>query len=894
VPIAGLHHMSNSSRARPTLPPQLRVIRLLSYGWIGVVLLSLALNSLGDWRQSVELARMEAGASLDKDLLYRRWASRHGGVYVPPTDLSPPNPYLKDIRDRDVVTTVGKALTLVNPAYMTRQVYEMAQEQKGAQGHITSLKPLRPENKPDAWEAEALTSFEKGAGFATAIVDQEGSSFLRLMRPMRIEASCLKCHGHQGYREGDIRGGLSVTVPMQPYHTMAARHIAFTGLAHLVLGGLGLIGLWLSERRQKSSWQALREAEVALLESERRYRSLLNGVQLFSVMLDAKGRVTYANEALLRKTGWAKDEVLGHDWFDRFVPAGTDVRQIFVDSLSSGLIPVTLENEILTRAGERRLIAWSNTLLREEQGIIIGTASLGEDITERAQTESKLREQAALLNVASDAIIVVDPRGLIQFWNRGAELIYGWSPEDVQGRDLRALLYDGDHPPPLAARQAILNRGSWHGELTQVRKDGSVVTVRASGVLMQDREGRPRSLLLTASDITEEKRLEGRLLHSQRLETLGAIAGGVAHDLNNVLTPLLIAADSLRPLAREPGDHEIVQLVHDSARRGAEIVQQLLLFSRNRDAPRTLLQPEFLLHELERLIRETFPKNITVSVTTEPDMWEVEANQTKLHQVLLNLCVNARDAMPAGGGLSVTATKRIVDAAAASRHEGASPGAYVAFQVTDTGTGITAADLEKIFDPFYTTKPAGKGTGLGLPAVLGITKAHEGFVVVESLVGEGSSFTVFLPARIETHPVAPTPLPKPYAAGRGEQVLIVDDESIIRSSLERLLGGANYRTLVAADGAAALELLQQHGSSLHLVITDMMMPVMDGCEFLQRLRQIAPQLPVLVMSGGARHSPAELQKMIGGRMRFLTKPFLSADVLTLAREILDEPPPGPS
>jgi signal transduction histidine kinase/ActR/RegA family two-component response regulator len=427
--------------------------------------------------------------------------------------------------------------------------------------------------------------------------------------------------------------------------------------------------------------------------------------------------------------------------------------------------------------------------------------------------------------------------------------------------------------------------------LRQRTKAGATVITRAYGRLMRGERDEPQRILLTGSDITEAKRLESQFLRAQRMESLGSLASGVAHDLNNVLTPILVATELLKPMARATHEREVVQLVGDSARRGADIVQQLLLFGRGSETPRTVVDPGVVARGVERMMRETFPKNIVLQTAIPKDLWPVEADRTQLHQVLLNLCVNARDAMPRGGELSLTAFNASVDEVFAARHLGAKAGSHVALSVSDTGTGIPAAIVEKIFDPFFTTKPLGQGTGLGLATVLGITRSHGGFISLDTAEGRGSRFTVFLPARQSAALREATDAQRQLLVGRGETILLVDDEPTIRLVTEQALIKSNYRVLTAANGAEALAALAKSAGDVKLVLTDVMMPIMDGTQLVHALRKMNPALPVVVMSG-LRDLREEIEKQPGGRMRFLQKPFLIEAVLRAVRELLDEGPPA--
>ena len=396
----------------------------------------------------------------------------------------------------------------------------------------------------------------------------------------------------------------------------------------------------------------------------------------------------------------------------------------------------------------------------------------------------------------------------------------------------------------------------------------------------------PKRFVCMMADITERKRLEAQFLRAQRLESLGALASGVAHDLNNVLTPILMSVELLRPLVHAPEDRETLQLLSDSARRGSDIVQQLLMFGRGSDSPRAPLKVNTIIKEMGRMIRGTFPKNIVLSVQAPADLWLVTGDKTQLHQVLLNLCVNARDAMPQGGKLTIVAENVQIDDEFATGHGGKRTGSHVRIEVRDTGTGISQENLVKIFDPFFTTKPVGQGTGLGLATVLGIVRSHEGLVEVKTAIGQGTTFEIYLPAAFSASPPGAGEFDRTEMMGRNELVLVVEDEENIRSMLQRTLASHNYRVLIASNGQEALDVFGRNGSQVSLVITDVMMPVMDGTQTILSLRRLNPDLPVMLMSGLPSREE-ELGKQFGPNLRFMSKPFDADYALQLVREILD-------
>jgi two-component system cell cycle sensor histidine kinase/response regulator CckA len=364
----------------------------------------------------------------------------------------------------------------------------------------------------------------------------------------------------------------------------------------------------------------------------------------------------------------------------------------------------------------------------------------------RQQAEEKIREQAALLDMARDAILVRDLDDKILYWNKSAERLYGWSAEEVVGRNAGEVLYQTEFFYFNRAVQQVLERGEWVGELQQVAKDGRQLVVESRWSLVRDNEGRPKAKLIINTDITERKKLEAQFLRAQRLETIGALAGGIAHDLNNILVPILLGAQFLSEQVTGEDSRKMLDTMRKSAQRGADMIKQILTFARGVGGEPTRLDLQPLLVDLEKFIRETFLRGIRIETSIASPLHPVTGNATQLHQVLLNLCVNARDAMGKSGTLRLEAVNVMLDKKQTLFEAEPVSGPFVMLAVSDTGHGIPQDMLQKIFEPFFTTKDPGKGTGLGLSTVQGIVKSHGGFLEVESEVGKGTTFRVYLPA----------------------------------------------------------------------------------------------------------------------------------------------------
>ncbi len=488
---------------------------------------------------------------------------------------------------------------------------------------------------------------------------------------------------------------------------------------------------------------------------------------------------------------------------------------------------------------------------------------------ERLHSDARVREQASWLDKAQDAISVWDLELRVSYWNKGAERLYGWSDAQAQGRPLRELL-GFDTQAFSQARGELLSKGEWQGELAVATHRGEQLTVICRWTLVRDGQGNPHSVLAIDTDITERKRLEEQFLRAQRLESIGRLAGGIAHDLNNALGPILMSTELLRLQVADSDGQELVDSIASCAERGAEMVRQLLSFARGVDGEREAVPLAKLLQDVAKIANDTFLKSIEVSATSDPELWPVLGDATQIHQVLMNLCVNARDAMPDGGRLDLSASNHPIEGEA-----------FLRIRVRDSGSGISAEDLDKIFDPFFTTKEVGSGTGLGLSTSMAIVKSHGGFLQVRSQPGQGTTFEVFLPAQpqleVGSAPRKEANLPE----GNGELILVVDDEESVRKVTRRSLERFGYRVLTAASGCEALALYREHRQEVSVVLTDMMMPGLNGPALVAALRELDPAVRVVGVSGLSSQAPPLDLKYL------LPKPYKTEVLLRALRDLLE-------
>ncbi|HEY4643070.1 MAG TPA: PAS domain S-box protein [Thermoanaerobaculia bacterium] len=524
-----------------------------------------------------------------------------------------------------------------------------------------------------------------------------------------------------------------------------------------------IVGVWMDITDRK-------RAEDELHETERRFREMLDNLELISIIGDREGRLTYCNDYFLRLTGWSRAEVIGVNFFETFVAAEqrNEVREVYASLLAGATTVRHHTNEIVTRSGERRLIQWNNSLIYSASGEVIGVASIAEDITDRTQ-------------------------------------------------------------------------------------------------------------------------LEKQLFRAQRLESLGTLAGGIAHDLNNLLLPILMGVTLLKRFGPNEASLKAIDNIERSVKRGSELVKQVLLFARGGQTSREPVRLGDVVREIQAIITSTFPKDITLETAVAKDLHPVTGDATQLTQVLLNLCVNSRDAMPHGGHILISSRNHVLSDTEALLHGAVVGGAYTVLEVADTGEGMSKDIIDRIFDPFFTTKEVGNGTGLGLSTVQGIVSNHGGFVTVSSTPGEGSTFTVYLPARRTqaelAMPQAETSTPP---QGHGEVILLVDDDASVLNISQQTLEEFGYEVLAAEDGAQAIGIFSRRHEDIALVLTDMAMPIIDGYALIAALNRIGRDVRVIATTGNP--SATVMTKLArSGVADILIKPYTADHLLRTIAAVLAEP-----
>lgn len=634
---------------------------------------------------------------------------------------------------------------------------------------------------------------------------------------------------------------------------------------------------------RKQAEAALRESEANLIEAQRI-------AQIGSWTFDiGSGRVTWSDE-LLRIFGLERDAFGGtHAAFvERILPQDREaVLRANQLACTTGQ-PFEIEYRIVLTGGEIRYIRELGSAARDAAGTVVRLFGTAQDITLRRQAERLLRLRGAALEAAANAIVITNRNGTIEWANPAFTALSGWALDEAVGKNPRDLMKSGKHDAEYYRRMwsTILAGNVWRGEVTNRRRDGTLRTEEMTITPLHGEAGAISHFIAIKQDITEQKAMQQHLLQSQRMEAIGNLAGGIAHDLNNILAPITLVGGLLNDRLSKDSDRELIAMVQAGASRGAEIVKQLLTFSRGQAGERIAVQPRHLIKEMMAIMRETFPREIDLRQQYPADLRTVNADPTQLHQVLLNLCVNSRDAMPNGGHLTITASNRTLAADDPVLPPGSPLGAYVVIEVTDTGHGIPAEIRHRVFEPFFTTKPIGKGTGLGLSTVIGIVRSHGGFVTIDSAPGKGSTFGVYLPAITGDSEVpAPTPTAPAVLPASVATILVVEDERNVREATNHVLSDGGYRVITAVNGADALTLYFQHRSEIRLILTDLMMPVMNGVELIRALQATGSKVKIIAMTGLADAAQSsELASL--GINEVVPKPFTGDVLLAVLRRCL--------
>ncbi len=902
-----------------------RSMRLTTYFWALiaiwtiVIICLLALDFFQIKQVQREMAITEARANFDKDQAFRFWAAKHGGVFVPINSRTPQNPFLSHVPERDITTESGKALTLMNPAYMLRQMLEEYEDLFGIRGHITSLKHYRPETAPDEWEKAALVGFERGDKEVLEFTEIEGTPYLRLMRPMMAKKSCLKCHAKQGYKVGDVRGGVSISVPMSLYLANQRKVFTIHAFGLVLVWLLGIAGIGMATRGLRNHIRERERAEAelqkahdrlevrveertvelkkeiverkqageAVREREKRARQYLDIAGTAFVALDNEGNITLINKRGLEILGYQGEELLGKNWFKTCLPERMtdDVLDVYHQLIRGDVEPVEYyKNPVLTKDGKERIMAWHNSVLRNPDDEIVGILSSGEDITEYKRAEEALRESEekyrSMMEAMIEPIYICSPDFQVEYMNPAMIRRVG---RDVTGEHCFKALHDLEEKCPWCLHDKVQEGESLELEIVSP-KDNRSYHISQSPIAHGDGSV---SKLTVFRDTTDFKTMETQLQQSQKMEAVGTLAGGIAHDFNNILAIILgnaeLASDDVPDW--NPASSALKEISMASL-RAKDMVQQLLSFSRKADQESKPINMVPIIRESLKMLRSAVPTSVAFAERISDDPCNISGNSTQINQIMMNLVTNAAQAMSEKGGtLEVTLENTFLQEEKACFDWVLPPGAYMSLKVRDTGEGIDPDVIDRIFDPYYTTKEVGKGTGMGLSVTHGIVKSHGGGIGVESKRGEGTVFEIYFPALEKTTEIEKKPVRE--IKGGSERVLFVDDEESLVNLNHQRLERLGYRVKSTTDPEEALKWFRADPDRFDIIITDMTMPKMTGDRLAREILATRPHMPVIICTGYSDRISEENAKALGIR-EYIEKPIETVKLAWAIREILDE------
>jgi PAS domain S-box-containing protein len=810
--------------------------------WSLIVAYSLFWSYREHGDEALLVGKMQGQAYYEKDVIYRRWASRHGGMYVPVTGTTQPNPFLAHIPERDITTPSGKQLTLMNPAYMTRQIFEMSQQFNVAgRGHITSLNPVRAGNAPDAWEKTVLQKFEQGTSEIGQLEFIDGKPYYRYMQALVAEKPCLKCHLSQGYHEGDVRGGLSVSVAMEPIYAMIAHEMRGVYLNHFMIWvlGLGLIGFG--------------SRKISLMTT-----TLTNK----AIELQREIEEHNASQVALRKQAALLEEEV------------TERRNAQEDLQKHA---VMLEQEISERLAAQEELQKQAVLLEAE---IAERKSIEETVRASEEKFSKAFDNAPI----AITITRID-NGIYLDVNRKFSELSGLGHEEVVGRPSVEPGWMTPEQRQLLAEE-FLQKGSINGvELQLKSKEGKAVTCIFNGQSITV-DG-VNCLLTLAYDVTEQRMVEAQLRHAQKMEAIGQLAGGIAHDFNNILTVIMGYGQLLQGDPRLDTDQqEKVDMIVTSTEKASQLTRGLLMFSRKEITELKEANLNDIIHNMHKFLLRIIGEDIRLKSSTDTPVIPVSIDAGQIEQLLINLAANARDAMVQGGTLSIETGVLHIEEHFVTSHGEAPPGRYACISVSDTGSGMDESTRKRIFEPFFTTKELGKGTGLGMAIVYGVVRQHNGFITVSSEPEIGTTFRIYLTINEKVTDLQEKQFLPDSPVGGTETLLIAEDELFVRTLLDSVLTGFGYTVILAENGQDAVEKFAQHRDSVKLLLLDMIMPCMNGQEALQEIRRMQPGIKAFYLSGYT----ADFIKSRGVNeegIELISKPFQPLDLLRKIRNVLD-------
>jgi len=905
--------------------------------WTLFLGISLAWNIYSSERNSLKSARIEAGTVFERNLIFRRWSAEHGGVYVVVGGNIKPNPYLSNIVERDIKTPSGRTLTLLNPAYIMRQTYEIAEKETGVRQRLVSLNPLNPENLPDKWERSSLISFNKGKLERSAVELMDGAEYMRLMRPIKAEQSCLTCHTSWEARGKSIQAGLSVSVPMASFRTASQEHIFWLCLVYAALWLVGLLGVVVTWRVLHQSEIKRRIVEGALRESEQHFSTVFKESPVGMFIVDMDYNLIDINAVLCTTLGCNREEFSISTLSNCIWPkaARSDIKRIFDEMFSESRPFFKVEKSCVKCDGEGFWVSLTASILHDDNGKALYGLGMVEDIAERKEIEAGMRRTRADLELrvskrtreltkANEALrseiserkVVGDElrlfKRLIDGSNDCIAVIDFESGRYLEVNDklCKSLGYRRDELTKMNVSEVssiMKNSEAWkrdaellretgvmHREGEFRRSDGTSFPVDVNVKLIS--QGDKKYIVSIARDITgrrqeevEREEIKMQLQRSQKLEAVGRLAGGIAHDFNNIQSAIkTMASLGMRSLDKNSVVYEHFKKIDEATNRASNLTNQLLTFSRHGKKDFVNINICKVISEVLDLIRPLIGVDIEVELNLGDTEMVVNADKGNVEQVVTNLVLNARDAMAGRGRIVICIEKVSLSDDSSVGASNGRAGDFVCFSVEDTGHGIAPADMEHIFEPFYSTKDRDKGVGLGLAVVYGIVKDHNGFIDLSSRPGD-TIFSIYLP--LTDGPVLEEKekvVHGDMAAHSGAKILLVEDDQLVRDSTSMILQSEGYEVVTAKDSIEAKELYARHDSKVDLVISDCMLPSKTGHALLAELALMDGYFRGLLYSGYLDKEAKNLQ-VNGQAVRFIKKPYEVDDFLMMISEILSEP-----
>ncbi|WP_339134329.1 MAG: DUF3365 domain-containing protein [Candidatus Electrothrix sp. GW3-4] len=769
---------------------------VLAFLWLATVTSSMTWNMHRIQQSTLETAQTHARSSYKKDIIYRRWNAMHGGVYVPVTDKTPSNPHLTSER-RDIMTASGIKLTLVNPAYMTRQVLELQMQESGIQEHITSLNPIRPENRADPWEAEALKQFVQGVTEVSSVEVMNGVPYLRLMKPLMVNGECMQCHASQGYQVGDVRGGISVSVPLLPFKEIADRNRLILVVWHAVLLFIGLGGVYCGNKKILRNIEQRKQVEHEL---EQAYEEMEQRVE------------------------------------DR---------------------TLELQQEI-----EERKKAQLETL--------------------RAQ-----KEWERTFDSVPDLITILNDRHDIIHANKAMSERLNIPMEQIINNKCYRLMHGTESPPTFCPHTKLLKDHKPYS--AEVFEERLQCYLHIMVTPLYDENNSFVGSVHVARDITAQKEAEAKLRKAEKMEAIGLMAGGVAHDLNNILAAIVGYPDLL--LMELPDDSQLRQPLESIRRSGemaGEVVADLLTVARGVLAERqpanlNTLVREYLVSPEGKELQKRH-EDVSFNVSLEPNLMNISCSPVHMKKCIMNLVGNAAEAINGDGTVTLVTRNQLVDVPMTAVGMTLQAGRYAVVAIRDTGSGIDKNDLQHIFEPFYSKKVMGRsGTGLGLAVVWNSVQDHNGGIIVES-GPQGTLFELFFPAITDELIQESDEVTLDGLKGNGETVLLVDDETEQREIAGKMLNLLGYTVHAVSSGEEAVRYMQKN--KVNLLLLDMVMgPGLNGRETYEQIIMIHPGQKTIIVTGFSKHDEIEKMRQLGVDL-IVKKPFRLEGLAKKVRQAL--------